>query len=155
MRTLHIILGQIESTANRQKLNYFSRRISSFSASFAERKLLSACKTAWSSWRTGAALTENMEKSALFPVVFLYGMDKGRLPLEIGTADTGVSIEEERRLCYVGMTRAQEELLLICGQKSSCFLQEIPEKYIKRERPQKTEDEETDKTVQMSLFDFM
>ena len=30
-----------------------------------------------------------------------------------------------------------------------------PRKYIKRERPQKTEDEETDKTVQMSLFDFM
>ena len=82
-------------------------------------------------------------------------MDKGRLPLEIGTADTGASIEEGRRLCYVGMTRAQEELLLICGQKSSCFLQEIPEKYIKRELPEKTEDEETDKTVQMSLFDFM
>ena len=55
----------------------------------------------------------------------------------------------------MGVGKAQEELLLICGQKSSCFLQEIPEKYIKRELPEKTEDEETKKTVQMSLFDFI
>ncbi|MDE6963536.1 MAG: hypothetical protein K2P30_07905, partial [Lachnospiraceae bacterium] len=100
-------------------------------------------------------MTLHGSKGLEFPVVFLYGMDKGRFPLEFGGANTADSIDEERRLCYVGMTRAEEELILVCGQEPSCFLQEIPPENVRWERPEKTEDKDAEKAVQMSLFDFM
>ncbi len=100
-------------------------------------------------------MTLHGSKGLEFPVVFLYGMDKGRSPLEFGGVNTADSIEEERRLCYVGMTRAEEELILVCGQEPSCFLQEIPPENVRWERPEKTEDKDAEKAVQMSLFDFM
>lgn len=99
-------------------------------------------------------MTFHGSKGLEFPVVFLYGMDKGRFPLEFGSFDTPEAMEEERRLCYVGMTRAKEELILVCGPKPSCFLQEIPEENARWERPKKAEETETEKAVQMSLFDF-
>lgn len=94
-------------------------------------------------------------KGLEFPVVFLYGMDKGRLPLEFGSSNATTSIEEERRLCYVGMTRAKEELILTCGQEPSCFLQEIPEENARWERPKDEENTEIEKPIQLNLFDFM
>ena len=100
-------------------------------------------------------MTLHGSKGLEFPVVFLYGMDKGRFPLEFGGANAADAIEEERRLCYVGMTRAEEELILVCGQEPSSFLQEIPSENVRWERPEKTEDKDAEKAVQMSLFDFM
>ena len=82
-------------------------------------------------------------------MVFLYGLDKGRLPMEFSGGETNP--EEERRLCYVGMTRAREELILVCGKEPSPFLQELPTGDVKRERAEK-EDKEV---VQMSLFDLI
>ncbi len=97
-------------------------------------------------------MTFHGSKGLEFPVVFLYGMDRGRLPLEFagGAAD----LQEERRLCYVGMTRAREELILVCGEEPSLFLQEIPSGDARRERAER-EDKETVQAVQMSLFDLM
>ena len=103
-------------------------------------------------------MTLHGSKGLEFPLVFLCGMDKGRLPLEFGGKDQmalAQVIEEERRLCYVGMTRAKEELILVCGQEPSRFLEEIPEENTRWERSEKTDDAETDQNVQMSLFDFM
>ncbi len=96
-------------------------------------------------------MTLHGSKGLEFPVVFLHGMDKGRLPLEFG--DRNADLEEERRLCYVGMTRAKEELILVCGEESSRFLEELPQEGIRHERAQKTQDEP--RAVQMSLFDIM
>lgn len=97
-------------------------------------------------------MTLHGSKGLEFPVVFLYGLDKGRLPLEFGSGET--NLEEERRLCYVGMTRAREELLLVCGEEASSFLQEIPPAHTKWESIKK-EEKETMEAVQMSLFDLM
>ncbi len=82
-------------------------------------------------------MTLHGSKGLEFPVVFLYGMDKGRFPLETGKGK--VDREEERRLCYVGMTRAREELILVCGEEPSPFLREISEGYARWERVEKEE----------------
>ncbi len=95
-------------------------------------------------------MTLHGSKGLEFPVVFLYGMDRGRFPLEFGGGDA--DMEEERRLCYVGMTRAREELILVSGKESSPFLQELPTECVSQEQAEK---EEEVQTVQMSLFDLM
>ena len=103
-------------------------------------------------------MTLHGSKGLEFPVVILYGMDKGRMPLEFGGGERPLSaaqIQEERRRFYVGMTRAREELILVCGQEPSRFLEEVPESCSAWERVQKAEDVEAVKNVQMSLFDFI
>ncbi len=94
-------------------------------------------------------MTLHGSKGLEFPVVFLFGMDKGRFPLEFGLG--GADLEKERRLCYVGMTRAQEELILVGGKEASLFLQELPSECVKWEQAEKEEVQ----AVQMSLFDLI
>ena len=66
-------------------------------------------------------------KGLEFPVVFLAGLQDGLLPLHgSGTVD----VSEERRLCYVGMTRAEDELYLCATAPESPFLASIPPQLI-------------------------
>lgn len=58
-----------------------------------------------------ALMTIHAAKGLEFPVVFLAGMEEGIFPGQKVDFDTD-ALEEERRLCYVGMTRAKEELIL-------------------------------------------
>ncbi|HAC80496.1 MAG: 3'-5' exonuclease [Candidatus Binatia bacterium] len=80
-------------------------------------------------------MTLHNSKGLEFPLVFLVGMEEGVFP-HIRSMDEG-TIEEERRLCYVGMTRAREELVLTRARHrilfgtsqnnpASRFLREIP-----------------------------
>ena len=64
-------------------------------------------------------------KGLEFPVVFLAGVNAGDLPLEREKSPTNV--EEERRLFFVGMTRAREELIVSYGGQPSAFVDELPE----------------------------
>jgi superfamily I DNA/RNA helicase len=70
-------------------------------------------------------MTLHGSKGLEFPVVFLAGISMRMFPLE--RADTTVDIEEERRLFYVGMTRAKEELILTAAVPVSGFLEELPD----------------------------
>jgi hypothetical protein len=81
-------------------------------------------------------MTVHSAKGLEYPVVFLVGMEEGVFPHSASMRDER-SIEEERRLCYVGMTRAMEELTLTCASERfrfgsrtygvpSRFLREIP-----------------------------
>ncbi len=63
-------------------------------------------------------------KGLEFPVVFLFGINEKILPLE-HAGETNV--QEERRLFYVGITRAKEELILTTSGAPSPFLEELPE----------------------------
>jgi DNA helicase-2/ATP-dependent DNA helicase PcrA len=82
-------------------------------------------------------MTLHAAKGLEFPVVFLAGMEEGIFP-HLRSMNSDRELEEERRLCYVGITRAKEELYLthayrrmLFGSMSSNapsrFLREIPE----------------------------
>ena len=87
-------------------------------------------------------MTLHAAKGLEFPIVFIIGMEEGVFPHSRSLMDKG-ELEEERRLCYVGMTRAQEKLFLtharrrlFFGQRAtntvSRFVLELPEHVIKQ-----------------------
>lgn len=84
-------------------------------------------------------MTLHMAKGLEFPVVFITGCEDGLVPCTI--MKDGIDVEEERRLFYVGMTRAKDELFLLHSRRRflygrqltpspSPFLSEIPGKFI-------------------------
>lgn len=85
-------------------------------------------------------MTLHSAKGLEFPVVFLVGMEEGIFPGHQAMMEP-TELEEERRLCYVGITRAKENLFLTCSKQRtifgstsynpvSRFLQEIPEELL-------------------------
>lgn len=83
-------------------------------------------------------MTLHSAKGLEFPEVYLTGMEDGIFPSYMTiTADDPTEVEEERRLCYVGITRAEENLTMTCARrrmirgetqynKMSRFLKEVP-----------------------------
>ena len=82
-------------------------------------------------------MTMHSAKGLEFPIVFIPGMEEGVFPGYRSMGDIA-EIEEERRLCYVAITRAREKLYITCARrrtlfgntsinKISRFLEEIPE----------------------------
>ncbi|NJM18069.1 MAG: DNA helicase PcrA [Richelia sp. RM2_1_2] len=90
-------------------------------------------------------MTLHSSKGLEFPVVFLVGLEQGLFPNYRSIDDPG-ALEEERRLCYVGITRAQERLFLsharerrLYGTREpavrSQFLDELPKELLATEYP--------------------
>ena len=87
-------------------------------------------------------ITLHQAKGLEYPVVFMVGMEDGLLP-HSRSLDDPTSLEEERRLCYVGMTRAKERLYLVRAFRRgfrggsgpnmpSRFLLDIPQELVSR-----------------------
>ena len=66
-------------------------------------------------------MTLHSAKGLEFPVVFLAGMEEGLFPHSRIFDSDKSELEEERRLCYVGMTRAREELILSFAESRAVF----------------------------------
>lgn len=96
-------------------------------------------------------MTLHGSKGLEFPVVLLYGARKGMVPLAWGGQCDNV--DEERRLLYVGMTRAMEELTMTSSGIESPFFENISPGILAREKV-KAEKPGTEGR-QLSLFDFM
>ena len=91
-------------------------------------------------------MTLHSAKGLEFPVVFIVGLEEGLFPHQRSIEDLS-GLEEERRLCYVGMTRAMRRLFLshaetrrLHGSENLCapsrFLREIPSEHLQEIRPQ-------------------
>lgn len=88
-------------------------------------------------------MTLHSAKGLEFPYVYLCGMEDGLFPSYMSiNGDDPTEVEEERRLCYVGITRAMKELSLSCARsrmvrgetqfnKPSRFIREIPRHLLK------------------------
>jgi hypothetical protein len=65
-------------------------------------------------------MTLHSAKGLEFPLVFLCGMEDGLFPHQMSLDEPG-RLEEERRLCYVGITRARQQLVLTCAERRRMF----------------------------------
>ena len=90
-------------------------------------------------------MTLHSAKGLEFPLVFLAGMEDGLFPHQRSVNDPG-GLEEERRLCYVGTTRAMQRLYLTYAEQRrlhgtdnfsvpSRFINEIPAEFVEEVRP--------------------
>jgi len=90
-------------------------------------------------------MTLHSAKGLEFPIVFMCGMEDGLFPHQRSLNDLG-GLEEERRLCYVGTTRAMRELVLTYAEQRrlhgvdslgqvSRFVNEIPDELVEEVRP--------------------
>ncbi len=105
-------------------------------------------------------LTLHAAKGLEFPVVFIVGLEDGLLPLHWSEPDEA-AMAEERRLFYVGMTRAKDRLILSRARQrfwrgrvqtlaASPFLDDIESELVKHQRSELTR--RTPEDRQLSLF---
>ena len=95
-------------------------------------------------------MTIHSAKGLEFPVVFIAGLEEGLFPSEM-SADSPRALEEERRLFYVALTRAERQVILTFAKSRfrngrmefshpSRFIKEIPQQYFRQQTTQQTTD---------------
>jgi DNA helicase-2/ATP-dependent DNA helicase PcrA len=114
--------------------------------SFLSHAVLESGEDQASEWEDGVQMmTLHSAKGLEFPVVFLCGMEDGLFPHQRSITDID-GLEEERRLCYVGTTRAMKQLFLTYAEQRrlhgvdsygtpSRFIKEIPAELLEEVRP--------------------
>jgi DNA helicase-2/ATP-dependent DNA helicase PcrA len=148
IENVYELFGTIENfSTEREK----EKKDSSLNAFLEDVALLSDIDSMNTTRNSVTMMTLHSSKGLEFPVVFITGLEMGLFPLQRNFADNS-ELEEERRLLYVGMTRAEENLYLSYARSRrrfnninfttpSLFLDEIPSEFIdeKRVKSKKTE----------------
>jgi DNA helicase-2/ATP-dependent DNA helicase PcrA len=109
-------------------------------------------------------MTLHSAKGLEFPVVFLAGLEEGLFP-HSRSSDDEEELEEERRLCYVGMTRARAKLFLtgaarrrIFGEyqnsEPSRFIDEVPPELVERVAPSYQPSSPYERNYQSNFYEF-
>jgi DNA helicase-2/ATP-dependent DNA helicase PcrA len=113
---------------------------------FLSHAVLESGETQGESWEDCVQMmTLHSAKGLEFPLVFLCGMEEGLFPHQMSLEEPG-RLEEERRLCYVGLTRAQRQLVMchaetrrLYGREHyampSRFIGELPAEVLQEVRP--------------------
>jgi DNA helicase-2/ATP-dependent DNA helicase PcrA len=129
-------VAQYEENAEEPNLNSFLEEVS----------LVADIDTMEADANSVILMTLHSAKGLEFPNVFLTGMEEGLFPSYMTlTSGSDEDLEEERRLCYVGITRAEEKLYLISAKSRmirgltqynavSRFMKEIPSELMKIEK---------------------
>jgi DNA helicase II / ATP-dependent DNA helicase PcrA len=105
-------------------------------------------------------MTLHSAKGLEFPIVFLVGLEQGLFPHSRSLNDP-MTLEEERRLCYVGITRAQEQLFItytrerrLWGSREAAipsqFLQELPKELISSNVSQATKHRQVERSTNIA-----
>ena len=127
VRELLTVTGEFDKNSDDTSLGTFLEQVA----------LVTDLDTVTLSQEAVTLMTLHAAKGLEFPVVFLAGMEEGIFP-HIRSLESPQQLEEERRLCYVGITRAQQELFLTHAYRRtlygatqynprSRFLDDIPE----------------------------
>ena len=115
-------------------------------ANFLSHAVLESGEDQADAWEDSVQMmTLHSAKGLEFPIVFLCGMEDGLFPSQRSISDPG-GLEEERRLCYVGTTRAMKQLFLSYAEQRrlhgtdtygvpSRFIKEIPPELLEEIRP--------------------
>ena len=147
MTNYHLQDGSEEAFARIDNLREFQVGVEEYSRANPERRLddflqevaLVSDVDEWEKGDLVSLMTLHSAKGLEFPVVFIIGLDDGLFPL---IRDGEVDLEEERRLFYVGATRAKDRLYFSCAASRqwgmvsipSRFLEEIPEEMLEFQR---------------------
>ena len=188
LKNVQILMGWIEELLTGQKNNSFGKSSAAGSAgtagaasdlnqplemSFGEaverlglREMMDKKADADEEQDAVQMMTLHAAKGLEFPVVFLLGMEEGILPHRTSIEEH--NIEEERRLAYVGVTRAQKELTLVVArqrkqgnsivqQEPSRFISEMPKEelnFIDLAKPQKQSKESSQHGLERVIEDL-
>ena len=114
----HILDGTPQAEDREANLNVLMNDAKSFAElpDFLEEVALMSSADTASDEQKVTLMTLHAAKGLEFPVVFMVGMEEGLFPSSRALEEGPRQLEEERRLCYVGMTRAREELHLTYTQ---------------------------------------
>ena len=99
-------IAEYESESNKLDLGDFLSKVTLEGREFGSPKEKELQRNAVS------LMTYHSAKGLEFPFVYMVGMEEGVLPHKRSLVDSADGVDEERRLCYVGVTRAQDELSL-------------------------------------------
>lgn len=116
--------GSLQAEEREENLGVLTAEARAYAdvATFLEEMALMSSADEAADDRQVTLMTLHAAKGLEFPLVFLVGLEEGLLPharvFDGGRLD---DIEEERRLCYVGITRAREELIVTCASSRTQF----------------------------------
>jgi len=157
VQELVTVAQNFDAVFDRRELEEEDAELGVLSAFLEQLTLASAVDGYENRGGTVTLMTAHNSKGLEFGHVFLAGMEEGIFPHSRATSENpDGGIEEERRLCYVGMTRAQKQLTLLHAQRRHLFGQaqfNFPSRFLDELPPERVEREHAEARTASSFYD--